>query len=433
MLMISWIGSKNDVLSPSVLINAAMILGVTFYMFGVNRLKPEEFSLITTFIIVTAIAFFMFVEFTTKFFIIQTTSKYINVSYNAFNKNSLRMFAIPKSFMVLSFILIIVCTVIQFLYIKSYVGGDSLFSAMSTYRNLQNTEGAETNLIVNILSRIVYALIPIYIFCFFYNIIVVGEKPKHKLVGLCVVLISTACIYLITMARGKLFSIAFQIMAAITICANYRFNIRTSTFRKKTSGNRLWLRIALIVLVLGIPTFYLGGILSGKNYSQITPLQSVENYFSYGLIRLNHIVINGYEKSKYFGQWSFSGVYSLLNKLGAKYPDYNIFPYFKNYGNTLTLFGRWYVDFGYLGVLVMSALMSLFFTVLYIKMKHSKSPYTAFKYSVVYIFFISTLLMACYDDWFRNTFSINCLFQIVVIVLICKWLYNRHYICVNIM
>lgn len=421
LLIISLIISRYDLLSPSVLLCFSFITGISFYLLNAKRLARVDFNILTVGLLSLCASLFVITENVLKFILIKIYRYNDKNHYNAFS-NITYIFRQNYLTKITILILLIICTIVQIHHEITYVGsGGSIMARMATYRNIALTPGVQditNNLFVLIYARIIYALIPVYIFCFIYNRIVRKKKLARPLLTYLVLTLSIVCIYLLTMARGTIFSIVFQILTAIVMC--YNFSARNYKRKNLNKGRTSWFKYALLIMLLGIPLFYWGGVLSGKNYDQITPLQSVGNYLSYGLIRLDHIVSHGFIESDHFGQWSFNGVYSFLNKLGGDYPDYNIFPYHLNYGNTITIIGRWYVDFGVVGAIIMSCIISGILTYVYFRFSYSPNISTVLFNSFIYIFIIPNIYMAVYDDWFRNILSINQIFQIFVIFIVTK-------------
>ena len=425
-LFIAWMDSEKDLLSPSVLFFASFIIGVTFYMLGYNRLAEEAFSFETIALILGGSAIFLIVGRVSR-----SATKAIyklkkNNGYRCLNYTPNRCFHISRYVYICFIALVTITTVVQIMHVRNQLGGGAVIAVLQQFRNTMNSGGNETlssSGFVNLFSRVINALQPCFIFVLFYNRIVSRVKFSRPILMWSGIIYCTVCVFLMSLSRATIFTIAFEAMCAMVICINIRNS--NKGVGRTSKGNKMWIRIAFFVLLIGIPGFYFGGVFAGKSYSQIKAIQSVENYFSYGLVRLNHIVNHGFSQSEYFGQWSFSGVYALLNRLGGNYRDYNIFPFYQHYGNTITIFGRWYVDFGTLGVLIMAAIVSAFVWYVYTRMKYEKRGKKSLFYSVLYVFIVSSVLMVVYDDWFRNVITINFAFRLIVVILTSRWLYSR--------
>lgn len=425
LLVVAWLDSEKDILSPSVLVCASFIVGVTFYMVGYNRLAEENFSLKTILLILGGLTVFLLVGSLARRITRYTLKLNRGNRYKCLNYSPVKAFNVPSYFYIGFVLLVTITTIAQIMNVRKQMEGNSIIAMLQQFRNTINSGGNESlsnSGFVKLFSRVINALQPCLIFSMLYNRIVSKKKAKRPVLMWIGIGYSILCMFAISFSRATVFTIAFETMCAVAICTNIRNSNRA--INKTTKGNRAWIKIAFLVLLVGIPSFYLGGVIAGKSYSQIRAIQSVENYFSYGLIRLNHIVNNGFAKSEHFGQWSFSGIYAFLNRMGGNYKDYNIFPFYLRYGNTITVFGRWYVDFGFFGALFMAAIVSAFVWYIYTRMKFEYRKKRAIFYIVMYIYTISNILMVVYDDWFRNIITINYAVRLIVIIFTCRWL-NR--------
>ena len=428
LLVLSWHLSKHDVLAPSVLICASFIGGSTMYILGSKRLQAQSFTLQTTMYLLAGIVVFIFGCETCKL-LVKITRKYSDIKqYMAFNGDVAKPINLPRYFYAGFLILVCVTTALQIYHVKCMVGG-SIVSALSIYREESLLEGSSGNSLVNLLSRVVYGAQPVLLFVMCHNKYIAKKKFKHPIMLGIGMVLYMASLYLISGSRGKIFSVFFQLLFAVTLTLNYGGNIRRNVMRiNKKRGNCFWIKAVILIAVIGIPLFYYGGVIGGRNYSQISAFQSVENYFSYGLIRINLIIskLNSVSSEKW-GQWSFPGMYSLLNKIHLiSTKSFDFFPFYKNYGNTVTIFGRWYVDFGVGGMLVMSYISGLFYSYFYYRLKYTTSKKIAIYYSCLYIFLYSAIIMASYDDWVRSVMTLNGVFQIVVLVFLEKMIYKRY-------
>lgn len=138
---------------------------------------------------------------------------------------------------------------------------------------------------MSLLSRVIYGIQPVLLFSMFYNKYIAKRKFRHPVLGGVAMVIYMMALYLISGSRGKVFAVFFQVLFAVTLTLNYGGNIFRDHFRSgEKKGNKFWIKAVVIIAVIGIPLFYYGGVIGGRNYSQISAFQSVENYFSYGLI-----------------------------------------------------------------------------------------------------------------------------------------------------
>lgn len=160
-------------------------------------------------------------------------------------------------------------------------------------------------------------------------------------------------------------------------------------------------------LILSGIIFYYTATMVGRHETERGILEYIAVYFCGGLYSFN-LHIDEPARNVFWGQSSFSGVYSVLIKLGLVSADADMgYHDFDLYGNTVTMFGRWYEDFGQLGVYIMSFFVSMFFSLLFygkivsdknvIKIHHIER--------IIYCKFIISLVWAGYDDRIRPLFT----------------------------
>lgn len=408
---------EKDFLSPSILIVISFIAGVVLLINGHNRLEIKTISNETVLLLFLGILAFIAGGVVSK------NNKNNKRFYNAFNNP--KPINITIKHYILFTIYSAVTAYIQFRHEMNYVGFAGTFTEIvSEFRNdavaVEST--VSKNEWVNINSRIVFALQPLLIFTILYNKIICKKRITRPAILLLCAFIYTASVFVMAGSRGRLFSFFFHILFSAVIC----YNFSGGTSEKKTLlGNKIMVKVGIFLILIGIPLFYFSGALQGKNYEDKSVFEPAENYFSVGIIHLDHTITSSTYKSEHFGQWSFSGFYSFLNKTGEKYKNYDILPFYGRYGNTVTIFGRWYQDFNVIGVIIMAFLTGFIFSKVYNKMLYANNIRDAFFYSVFFVFLINRIVMACYDDWIREFVSINCIFQIIVLICSIKYISNK--------
>lgn len=181
-----------------------------------------------------------------------------------------------------------------------------------------------------------------------------------------------------------------------------------------------------ILILLGL-IFYYTATMVGRRETERGVLEYIAVYFCGGLYSFN---LHVYEPARnaLWGQSSFSDIYGVLINLGIvsetadmRYHDFDL------YGNTVTIFGRWYEDFGQLGVYVMTFLVSAFLSIFfYKKIVPEKNVFKVNHISkLIYSKFIISLLWAGYDDRIRPLFSVSTLCFVLGIILLWRIFISR--------
>jgi len=412
LLGISWIVNKKDVLSPGVIINLSFIGALFLYVLSMDRLSIKNLSAETIFLLVSATVVFMLGN------ILGNLKRHNTIAYSGLKDEVTK----TKFFLILFFIFTVfalIVTIIQFQYMRSVVGNVYFASLMYDFRSESLMNELPQHPAVVIGSRIVYALQPILIFFLVYQTYVCRKKVGNKYSIIILIILYAISIYIISGSRGRIFQIIFQYLFSYIIC--YKTQIVLSG--KKVLKQQSWKKLVLLSILIIIPIFYYVGAASGKKYDEISAFESVSNYFTYGLFRIDNFLKGEQVPSEHFGQWSFPGIYSLFNKLGGNYDNYDFFPFYENLGNTSTIYGRWYVDFGYMGVYVLAFWNGFLYSLFYNRMKYATTGKNAFVASIVFVFMMGNILMASYDDWTRSLYTINGFLQLLLIVFFSKKIY----------
>lgn len=160
----------------------------------------------------------------------------------------------------------------------------------------------------------------------------------------------------------------------------------------------------------------------GRRHADRTVLKYISTYFCGGLYSFN-LHINEPARNIIWGQSSFADIYQFLNKFDIV-PDSYVASYhtFDLYGNTVTMFGRWYEDFGSVGVYTMSIFSALFFSVLFYKYLFPQSGNQKWHLSkIIYCKLIIVLVWAGYDDRIRALFSMS---NVLMLIMMCIIYYS---------
>ena len=187
---------------------------------------------------------------------------------------------------------------------------------------------------------------------------------------------------------------------------------------QKLKLGKLILRAALLLVVF-VWGFTVAATLVGRSMKYRNPIFYVADYLCGGIINFNSTVGNK-PIHDYWGQSSFAMLYAFINKFGL-IPDKAVlslhaFGWSGDYASstTVTIFGRWYEDFGASGVFVMTALVAVFYSyLLYSKCDGKPVPNI---FNLLYIRLSMSLVWAGYDD---RVYSLISMSTITSIILIC--------------
>lgn len=191
--------------------------------------------------------------------------------------------------------------------------------------------------------------------------------------------------------------------------------------RKKRLWGFIFKSIPLIIVIGALFTY--AGTFVGRYKTQKSSLQNVAEYTCGGLYSFN-LHLDKEASSKMWGQSSFTYIYAIPQNLGLipRNDDITITGDFDIYGNTITIFGRWYRDFGTIGVFVMTSLVSLFYSrFFYKKIIYSNNRVKEHHIArILYCYLLSGLAWAGYDDRIGALMTV----QTVVFIILTTILYR---------
>lgn len=295
--------------------------------------------------------------------------------------------------------------------------GDSDVSRMTQYRNilLYPQQYYHTKTLIFINSQFYkIALILTYISAYvaIYNGVIL-DKPIIKGTGL-IIIVGLFCI-------GSSIAMGAR-QPAIEI---FIFMILTYLFFMVKEGyvnqSKRFLFKLIPVTIVSPFLYILYGILVGRQDGNNITLERIAELLAGGIYALNtHI----WEPARtiYFGQSSFADVYDKLINFGLL-PERARMAYheFDKFGNTLSLFGRWYEDFGILGVIIMSIIVTALFSLAYEYLKRrSNDNIWTHVWTAIFLTELVSLVWAGYDDRIRALLAFS---QFVIVGLIGLFIY----------
>lgn len=295
--------------------------------------------------------------------------------------------------------------------------GDSDVSRMTQYRNilLYPQQYYHTKTLIFINSQFYkIALILTYISAYvaIYNGVIL-DKPIFKGTGL-IIIVGLFCI-------GSSIAMGAR-QPAIEI---FIFMILTYLFFMVKEGYVNQIKrflFKLIPVTIVSPFLYiLYGILVGRQDGNNITLERIAELLAGGIYALNaHI----WEPARtiYFGQSSFADVYDKLINFGLL-PERARMAYheFDKFGNTLSLFGRWYEDFGILGVIIMSIIVTALFSLAYEYLqRRSNDNIWTHVWTAIFLTELVSLVWAGYDNRIRALLAFS---QFVIVGLIGLFIY----------
>lgn len=182
---------------------------------------------------------------------------------------------------------------------------------------------------------------------------------------------------------------------------------------------RMIVSLVLIVMLLLI-TFRYVGILMQRSISK-DPMDYLAMYIGAEIKNLDIFLQGEHTHSAGWGSQTFSYlIQSFRNKFGMANANYNLdLPYHTingfNLGNVYTTFYPFIYDFGYVGLIVLTAIMAFLTQLSYEMARNSISPYRSFMGAMIYSNVIYTVIFAFFSNkFYENIITIGFLKKLIV-------------------
>lgn len=401
--LIHFIIPNRDVIAPNFIFSVSVTVCVGFALYCSNSwgfvLKEKSFN-----VYMFGIVSFLIATFFMKLWITQFR-KNLNIDVsNIMPSNSIRISDVTLNVLILLSILGIVLSI---LLIQRYGGN-------SAYRDARVYGQVEGDFIISQLSKILLTLTYVLTYIVIYNKIYVNVHIKRQW--------KYILFFIITLIFYTLFSGGRQPIIEYIL---YTFFILITCMREKKGGKKEVTKVywkILIISILTIPLFYYSSQLVGRNFDRIKQYSIFEYigiYLGGGLYAFD-LNIDSPCSTLYWGQSSFAYIYSKLISFGIL-PDYiedMTFHKFELYGTTVTIFGRWYEDWGTTGVVIMSAIVGILFSWLYYGfVKYPKRNTKNHLAKILYVKLVMALVWAGYDDRITATLSLNTIIILILMII----------------
>ena len=296
----------------------------------------------------------------------------------------------------------------------------SVGNRMETYKNMMINDvgNVRFRFVLNQLYKINLATAYVCTYVAIYNLSVCGVKFRTQLSYLTITVIFI--FYTVFSQGARQPAIEIIVFAFLTYFA-WKLKHRDQSKLLKQVGR------IIIIAPLAAVVFTKTAELVGRRSAERHVLTYISTYFCGGLYAFN-LHVDEPARNTIWGQSSFADIYQMLSKLGIV-PDSYVASYhsFNLYGNTVTMFGRWYEDFGSAGVYIMTIIVALFFSILFYKYVFPSNKSQGLHLSkIVYCKLVIALVWAGYDDRIRALLSMSNVLIILLIVLMYKAFVQNH-------
>lgn len=417
--MMAFLFTNGKILSPSFVFSASFTFMISLaYIF--KDILGFEVGQLTFSIFVTGGFLFLFTEYLVANFygILRERRGIGSPTPIPKDREPLRL---NRQIQRLMMVELLVSLLIAIVVLYMNTSGGTMSSRMGEYKNnlLYGSQVVRYRFVVSLLYKVNTCVVYLVGYVFVYNSALCKVKVRSQIE--LIIIVVQFCIFSMVAQAAR--QPAIEIILFLPIV--YVSLLMRAKDKKKV--RKLVLR-AVPVAVIAVFAFYFTSTMVGRRKTQRGIWEYLAVYFCGGLYSFN-LHVNEPARNEYWGQSSFADVYNLLIKLGLAPSDANAqYHDFDLYGNTVTLFGRWYEDFGQTGVYTMSVLVALFFAVFFyrrvVPAANARREHDVAR--LIYCKLIISLVWAGYDDRIRAILSTQTLFFLVGIYLLWTFCIKRN-------
>ena len=381
-----WLFNGN-LLSPSIIFSSSLSLMLCLAYYAASTMGMLFAIEMRTFT-VFAISGFLFIAAELCVYLFRTSTCTVNNPVTCEVKREPLIISRQTQILITCFFVLSLILMIYAMYAST--SGGSWSSRMREYKNLiyTNSGAIKFRAITSQLYKINLIMMDLLGYVMIYNLTICNVRVKEVLSYV----IDTAC-----------------------------FTVHSAVFNGGRQGSVEVILFLMTVYVLVnmkmIPVpLLIGAIFSsagefvGRGETTKDPFIYVVEYLCGGLYYFNYRIINR-PASLYFGQSTFSYAYNVIFSVLKVPYDFKSkhFVDFELYGNTITVFGRWYEDFGMTGTFIIIFIVSLCYSSLfYYRLIYSNNIRKENHLSrIFYSQFVAGLIWACYDDRIAPIFSVQ--------------------------
>ncbi len=392
--------SNKSLISPSSIFSVSFIvlLGLSI---ACNDYFDFNLDIKTVYIMLFSTSLFVLIE-------LIVSRYYFHKTKEEYNKRYIYI-SVKKRIILASISIIILAISLLFLY--CITEGDFSYRMYQYKEMLQEGKIGFPRICIAQLYKLDLAVAYVIGYTILHNIVVCNDKFANNIFGFVIIGSYLLTAFIVEAARQPI--IEFIVYLSIV----YVYLLQINNKRREI----------IVFIIKSIPCifilgwgFYKSMELAGRIFHVgKSALHYVAEYYCGGLYAFN-VHINEPARSTYWGENSFADMYSFLRKINITNIQLKIHE-FDKYGNTSTIFGRWYEDFGLFGVFIFIIITALIFSWLYYRIKITYGYFAVITYS----FLAMALVWAGYDNRVQAVLSVNMINKLF-------WLYILYmYVCIN--
>lgn len=406
-LIIAYNLDNKEIVSPSVLFTAGFTLMTFFAMLNQNKWSLQ-LDKNTFFLIVGGTFEFIAIAWIINIFFKKTTNNERTIILNGSKKGFIK-----EKYLYILGIVVFLNLIIIILEIRKATGISNPISAANymnaSSRKLNNTVALSGKASLLSIGNTATGIWAEYYFTKYF---ILRHRFNWNLFGIIFISIITP---LFTGVRGGSFSLLISLFVF--------FFLIIKTISKKGDNRYLkYIGITILCMIILLIGLRWTATLVGRDVSQYTPFDYISIYLGAQLKNLSLFVQNGQfpVNNGIFGAYTFYSIIpSIANMIGIEIPRYLAYLPFQyvngyNLGNVYTLYYPWLYDFGYIGMIIMTAVMSALSQIVYNLGKKGIKENKKSIFPLLYGYMSSFIFLAFFADGFIRQIGINLIYTIIV-------------------
>ena len=408
LFLLSFIFNEHDIMSPS-----CMIMLVFIFSTVVATLNGEnwniDYGLKTVGIIISGLSVFVITD-------ICIADYYKNYKRNQIIDNTINATVIDTAKMIFTIILDMLILYFVYKEVIRIAGTGSGFTNMFyAYRQIVNSTSRTAEQFMNgfVVQCMKYVIGSGFIcgVIFVKNVFVCKERLSKNIIYIVPGMIMSIMTF-VTGNRTNILRLFVALLISTYILMQYKTNWSIRISWK-------YIKILACSLVVVFCFFSFSQVILGRS-GATTVMDIISNYAGASIQLFNLYLENPARSNLVWGEETFQGIWSLLYKSGISVINVSAFSEFRNLnsmniGNVYTFFRKFYHDFGFFGMIIMTMLIAVFFSRTYnYHIKCHTFNYKQIYKITLYGYLYYIIVIASVDNILPNYLSIGTLVQIMV-------------------
>lgn len=409
LLLLGLIISRNEIISPSVIMCCMYIISISVAFANRNNWN-SDISLFTIIIISTAVLVFEIGEI---------YAKTINSKLKKAKNCIVYKIHISQKILLIMLFILIVYDILSLKYV--YHNLTNIYGANSDYILRYTRQAGERPQYLVWLSRTINVFAYFLSFSYLYNFINKDLEYLKKRKKMLYLIFVVLYLFSIALSAGRTGFIHY--FSAVLI---YYFILKKIKKGWKSYNNIRIILVALLGIVVFFYIFTILGNYLGKGIGR-NPFEIISYYLGSSIVLFDKYLQNPIYGNDYFGQHTLYGIYNILRMLKFNIPNFDVAleaRYIPDYyTNLYTALRRYIQDFGFIGMYIIQFILGLIYGYVFYKIKHNN---LANKCLFLYgMFFYPIVEHAIEERALINILTLSSVYYVILSSLLFKIFYKK--------